>query len=519
MNDVILTGFMGTGKSTIGKLLAARLDTEFIDTDAEIERRAGRSVSWLFAERGEAAFRRLEREVLSGLGNEGGRIIAVGGGALLEEANRQLVRGATIVCLVAEPTVLMDRISASEERPLLRGEHDVYELLERREPVYGRYPQVDTTGAAPDEVADRVAQVAGLPVSTISMPGKTPSTILLETGLLDRAGHVLRDHGVEGRVLVVTDETLDTLGWKSVVMDSLRGAGFDASVSVLPPGEDQKTLSTLEDLIEDCLDAGIERSDSIVGLGGGVVGDIAGLLAATYMRGIRLVLLPTTLLAQVDASIGGKTAVDVGSVKNVAGAFHPAEIVGIDPLALPTLPPPLVSDGVAEIVKIGMMRSVHLISSLDALGHAGDLVERPDVIWMAARLKADVVRADPTEQGIRALLNFGHTVGHGLEAAAGYRQSHGRCVAAGMAAETASTDGIAAAVSARLTSLLDCFSLPASLPGIDPTSALSAALRDKKRRNGKVRVAIPLDVGRGSVVAWDEARLRHAVSLATGMEA
>lgn len=515
MRDVVLTGFMGSGKSTVARILGERLQRDVIDTDLLIEQRAGLPISRIFSEQGERAFRRLEREVLQNAGTGSGRIIATGGGSLLTEASRDLVRGSSVVCLTASPDVIEERLMGSHARPLLDG-GNVQELLAARQSAYALFPQVDTTAREPEEVADDVARIAGLPVASICFPSGNTSTVVMEDGCASHAGEILRDNGVRGRVMLVTDENLDTLGWRSTVIDGLRASGLEVESVVLPAGEDQKSLDVLGDLVSDCLRAGIERSDTVVALGGGVVGDLAGMLAATYMRGIRLIMIPTTLLAQVDASIGGKTAVDADGVKNAAGVFYPAELVLLDPSVLGTLTRPLLSDGLAEVVKIGMMRSKNLVEHLEQLGDVAVVTERPDVLWAAARLKCDIVRQDPIERSVRGLLNFGHTVGHALEAASGYRISHGRCVASGMAAETRVSCGECSPVTKRLIELLHRFGLPVRVHGVNLEVALSAALHDKKRLDGRIRVAVPVTVGHGHIETWTEDGLRRGIESVAG---
>jgi 3-dehydroquinate synthase len=519
MNNLVLTGFMGTGKTTTGRILAKRLGVAFVDTDDEIERRAGMSVSRIFDTAGETAFRELEREVLRETLSGRGQVIATGGGTLVPESNRALARTAAIMCLTADPEAIRTRLKGAADRPLLRTPEALYRLLAEREAVYSQFAQVDTTDLEPEETADEVARRAGLPLSTLRFEHSDQSTIMCEEAAIDRLGELLVENGISGRVLLVTDENLETLGWKARMADALRGSGFDVTTTVLPAGEEQKTLETLEDLLGDCITAGLDRGSTVIGLGGGVVGDLSGMLAATYMRGTRLVLVPTTLLAQVDASIGGKTGVDAHGVKNLAGAFHPASLVVIDPDVLSTLPRPLLSDGMAEIVKIALMRSPRLTERLCALDDVEDVLGHPDITWAAARLKTDIVAIDPFERGERALLNYGHTAGHGIEAASRYGTPHGRCVAAGMVGETAvavESGEASSEVERTLRELLDRFDLPRSVPGVQTAGAMAAARTDKKRLDGAVRVAFPKAIGRGVVTTWNEAQLQRAIETAAG---
>lgn len=519
MSDLVLTGFMGTGKTTVGKILADRLHLEFVDTDAEIERRADVTIKEIFANQGEEVFRDLEHEVLRQLGTGGKRVIATGGGALLSDRNRSLLSGSQVMALVASPGVIEERIGGSNARPLLTDGRDLRRLLRQRSDQYERFPQVMTDGLSPEEVADEVARQAALPIARICFPGDTMSTVVLREDALSDLGALMQELSMTGRVHIITDENVESVGWKALVADSLRAKGFGVSASVLPPGEKWKSLETVDDLLADCVEAGLERSDTVLGLGGGVVGDVAGLVAALYMRGVRLVLAPTTLLAQIDAAIGGKTGVDAHGVKNLAGTFYPAELVVLDPGALSTLPAELLSDGLAEAVKIAVMRSKRLLRVLEELAGPEEVRSLPEVVWWAARLKTDVVRIDPREKGIRALLNFGHTVGHGLEAAADYSVRHGRCISAGMLAEAtvaADCGETESSLPSRIAAILGGLNLPLSLPGVNPEAAVAAALHDKKRQNGTIRVAVPRRTGEGQVVTWEARQLREGILIGAG---
>ncbi len=506
MRTLILTGFMGTGKTTVGRILARRYGMEFVDTDDEVERLSDCSVAELFARHGEAAFRELETQVLRGALEGSGKIIATGGGTLVSPHNRLLLEvDHTVVCLTCDPNTIGGRIGDARERPLFdaRHPHSVKTLWAERESVYSLYPQVDTTDQSPLDVADSVGNMSSLAhAASFTIREPQSSTVLFEEGLVVRVGEVMAAEGMNGQAFILTDSRVAGLVTFTAVRSSLQAAGFVVSTHVIPEGEEHKTLETMDDIYAAAMQSGLDRSAVVIGLGGGVVGDMAGMLAATYLRGLHLVLVPTTLLAQVDAAIGGKVGVDFHAAKNMIGAFKPAQLVLIDPRALGTLPLSILADGVVEIIKIAFMRSRHLVSLLDEVD-PDRILDHPHVIRYAACQKVAVVQRDPLEHGERMLLNFGHTIGHGLEAASGYRLSHARAVSIGMEAETrmAVSQGWCTELTLQtLVKLLRKFSLPSESDHIDPDEILHFVGQDKKRRAGKIRLAIPRDIGDGVVI-------------------
>ncbi len=287
-----------------------------------------------------------------------------------------------------------------------------------------------------------------------------------------------------GRVMVVTDENLDRLYPLELPPDIPR--------IVIPPGETSKTPSQLVDVLRLMLKGGLDRAATVIAFGGGVVGDLAGFAAATFMRGIAWVNVPTTLLAMVDASIGGKTGVDVDGVKNLAGAFHPPVAVVADPMVLRTLPPKERATGMAETIKQAIIGSRALFEHVES----GSFDDATD-IGVAAHVKIEIVQRDPFERGERAVLNLGHTVGHGVETASEFRLTHGQAVAVGLVAETriAERIGLAAhGLARRIEATLSAFGLPTRVSL--PTAAVRKAMdADKKRAEGRLRFALPRDIG------------------------
>lgn len=504
MRDVVLTGFMGVGKSTVGRIIADRYGLPFVDTDEEIARLAGASIPVLFETMGESGFRRLEFEALAGLMSGEGRVIATGGGALVNPENLALLGSARpVLCLTCPVEELGRRLNDRAGRPLLTDTWPA--LLESRRDAYADFEQVDTGERTPVEVADDIASRLQLDeLGDLEFQPHESSVIHFGRGLATRPAAWYAFESAAATALLVTDSRVASLGIADRVAEALRGLGVPVHCVTLPEGEATKSLQSLERLYGECLAAGLDRQGLVVGVGGGMIGDLAGMLAATFMRGVQLALVPTTLLAQVDASIGGKVGVDACGTKNLAGAFHPAGHVVIDPDFLATLPRERLADGLAEVVKIAMMRSRPLLDRLEALEQPEDILRYPEVVRRAAAEKIAVVASDPFEKGERALLNFGHTVGHGIEAASGYRVSHGQAVAAGMIAEAGIGEGIgetSAGIRAQLVSLAERFHLPISIPEVDASAAFDAMLSDKKRRGGVLHMAVPRVKGAGALIA------------------
>jgi 3-dehydroquinate synthase len=335
--------------------------------------------------------------------------------------------------------------------------------------------------------------------------------IRIQPGLIAQAGALLAPVLTGRRLLVVTDRTVGPL-YGRVLASSLQKAGFDGSAVELPPGEGAKSLKCAEFLYDRCLEAGLDRACGLVAVGGGVIGDLTGFVAATFMRGIDFVQAPTTLLAMVDASVGGKTAVDHPRAKNAIGAFHQPRAVLIDPLTLKTLPPRELKAGLAEVIKHGVIADAELFAYCEAHAEeflACDAGALGHVIEVSCRLKARIVGEDERERddGPRALLNFGHTFAHAIEACTGYQTyRHGEAVALGMvlAAELSAARGLLKPeAAARIRTLLQRVGLPTTLRPGDPDAASlqAATLRDKKARAGRVRFVLATALGRAAAFA------------------
>ena len=331
--------------------------------------------------------------------------------------------------------------------------------------------------------------------------GAQSYTIIVERGALRRVAEHLRELRVGRRVALVSSPEIIRLHGKPVA-DHLREGGFEVAIVEVPDGEAAKRLAVAERCWDALLEAGLDRTSTVIALGGGAVGDVAGFTAATYMRGVNFVQLPTTILAQVDASSGGKTAIDHPQAKNLIGAFHQPRLVIVDPQTIDTLPERDFRSGLAEVVKHGVVLDAAYFALLEreaAAILARDPAIIEEVIGGSCRLKASVVERDALEADLRAVLNYGHTLGHALEAASGYgRWTHGEAVAIGMVGEArlARRRGLASEETvARQVRLLEKLGLPVHAPDTDIDAVLAAITRDKKSKDGRVPFVLAPEIG------------------------
>ncbi|MCX7912687.1 MAG: 3-dehydroquinate synthase, partial [Dehalococcoidales bacterium] len=319
-------------------------------------------------------------------------------------------------------------------------------------------------------------------------------------GLLRKTGHWLKERGFSAKAVIITDSTVRPL-YGETVFRSLEESGFTAATFEVPAGEGSKTLASAAALYDRLVEFGAERTTPVLALGGGVIGDLAGFTAATYMRGLPLVQLPTTLLAMVDASIGGKTAVDHGKLKNIIGVFHQPAMVIADTLTLKTLPRDEVINGLAEVIKSALIRSRRLFEFLESntgqiTGLEGAALE--SVIGASARIKAEIVARDEREENLRALLNYGHTVGHAIEAASDFAIRHGQAVAIGMVAEAEIAHRLGSLRTdelERLKNLIRSYGLPVRIPELDADAVMNAMQHDKKVKAAKLRIVLLRTIG------------------------
>lgn len=500
---LFLYGPPASGKSSLGRLLARRLGATFYDADALIEAGAAQPIPDIFSEEGEAGFRRRERETIATLLAGPPGVVALGGGALLDAENRAAVEAAGPVLRLSAPfEEILRRLNASAGgRPLLDGDTQarLRALLDERAPHYASFPlQLDTIPGGDTPALDETAWQAQTLLGRFRVDGMgEPYDVRILDGGLESLGAVLQAHRLHGPVALVSDGHVAALHLPAAEA-ALKTAGYDVHTLVLPPGEEQKTIFAVQRLWEGFAAARLERGSTVVALGGGVVGDLAGFAAATFLRGVPWVVVPSSLLAMVDAGLGGKTGADLPQGKNLIGAFYPPAFVLADPRLLRTLPEAELRNGLAEVVKHGVLADERLFG-LCSLGWPAVLDHMDEIVRRAMAVKIRVIVSDPYERGRRATLNLGHTLGHALEIASDFRLKHGEAVAIGMvhAARLAERRGLAQpGLARRIESTLDGLGLPVAVPGgLERERILAAAGLDKKRAGGKARLVLPLRIG------------------------
>ncbi|MBU1276276.1 MAG: 3-dehydroquinate synthase [Proteobacteria bacterium] len=498
--NIYLTGFMGAGKSTVGRLLAQALGRRLVSLDQRIVRRLRQPVTEAFARRGEEVFRQVESEELARVAGEKGLVVDLGGGAAVSEHNRELMHASGgIVHLAAGLDTCRKRLGPHEvsTRPLWRDKKAVERLFKARQEAYadcGLRVEVDQLDAG--QAAQAVAAgLLGVEEFTLEMEGK-PCLVHSSWG----AQAALAEATEGRRVVLLTDRKVAALHGARY-----REALGDHLLITLPPGENSKSLKTAEKVYQQMLAARIERGDMLLALGGGVMTDLGAFVAATYKRGMDFLLASTTLLGCVDAAVGGKAAVNLGPAKNQVGCFTQPRMVLLDLQALATLPKSQRVEGLAEAYKTGLVADPELArlcqQDMD-LFLKGEVLGLAQVVRRSVRAKAEVVGQDFREGGRRAILNFGHTYGHALEGWHRYRLGHGQAVGGGMLVATALSAGRGMLTQEQAESIYRTVKplLPADLAWAPAEEAWEIMLDDKKNIKGKVRFVLLKEVGQPVVV-------------------
>lgn len=550
---IVLVGLMGCGKTSVGRRLASRLGITFVDADDEIEKAADQTIPEIFAEHGEPYFRDGERRVIARLLTDGQKVLATGGGAYMNEETRaNVARQGLSVWLRAELPILMKRVMKRDNRPLLKTENPeatMQRLMAIRYPVYAGADITVVSREVPHEtiVSEIIEGIAGFLGIDTSAPmpaamteareprdamstdtvisteipeprrvrvklGERSYDVLIGPGLVGAAGRLIGEKFGSARCGIVTDANVAQRHLPALEA-SLSAVGKHAGSVVLKPGEATKCFTELALLSERLLQMGLERGDLVVALGGGVIGDLAGFSASILRRGIRFIQIPTSLLAQVDSSVGGKTGINTPQGKNLIGAFHQPSLVLADTAVLETLPPREFRAGYAEIAKYGLLGDASFFCWLEA--NAKEVFARQpgpltDAIEIAVNGKARIVERDETETGDRALLNLGHTFGHALESWTGFsdRLLHGEGVSIGLCLALRLSEQLGhcpPGTAGRAEKHLAGVELPTRLSQIpgqskpDPAELVRLMGQDKKVRDGKLAFILVREIGHAFV--------------------
>ena len=527
MQNVFLVGLMGAGKTTIGRILARKLGLRFVDSDHEIEARTGASIPWIFEIEGEPSFRRREAEVIRELTGQQDLVLATGGGAVLDPDNRAHLKArGMVIYLRTTVNSILQRTAHDKNRPLLQTadpRKKLEELMAVRDPLYMEIADIVIDTGRPNVQSmvltilnqlEKLACEAAPNCSTRAQPSMNEeSTILLNVDLGERSYPIsigpsllndpslLARHVNGGKVAIVTNTTVAPL-YLERVESALRAAGKQVMSVILPDGEEFKNWSSLMQIFDALLANKCDRKTTLVALGGGVIGDLTGYAAASYMRGIGFVQVPTTLLAQVDSSVGGKTGINHPLGKNMIGAFYQPRAVIADTSTLETLPARELSAGLAEVIKHGAIIDAAFFDWIEA--NMAKLMARDKgalayAIARSCEIKADVVRQDEREGGLRAILNFGHTFGHAIEAGLGYGHwLHGEAVGCGMvmAADLSCRMGyIDQAAVERVRKLVAAAGLPVKAPDLGVERWLELMEVDKKNEGGAIKFILLKPLG------------------------
>ncbi len=557
--NIFLVGLMGSGKTTVGRALAKWLDMQFIDSDQEIESRTGASISWIFEIEGEESFRKREAEAIRDLTAQKGIVLATGGGTVINPENRRYLKErGTVVYLRASVNNILQRTMHDRTRPLLQTEDPrkkIEELSIQREPFYREVADIviDTGWQNIHAMVQSiVAKIGGKHKNNkkndrldlrrrgrkknqeekkeVMMKRKSKS-MQLEVDLGERSYPIEIGQGlindsqlikrlIKGnRVAVVTNTVVAPL-YLETMEQTLRAAGKDVIPIVLPDGEQEKNWSTLMKVFDALLENKCDRKTTLLALGGGVIGDLTGYAAASFMRGVPFIQVPTTLLAEVDSSVGGKTGINHPLGKNMIGAFYQPEAVIADTETLNTLPDRELSAGMAEIIKHGAILDPEYFAWLEE--DIEKLIERDSqalarAIYRSCEIKADVVRQDEKESsGLRAILNFGHTFGHAIEAGLGFGTwLHGEAVGCGMvmAADLSCRMGFLDTASKdRIQKLVAAAGLPTVAPDLGEDQWIELMRVDKKNAGGEIQFVLLKELGTAFVTTVPEDKLRETLN-------
>ena len=508
---IVLAGFMGSGKTSVGQTLAKRLKYSFVDTDNLVEGLSGKTITRIFAEEGEEMFRRWESMAIDKALAEPKAVIAVGGGAVCFRDNLdKLKKNSRLVLLKAQIPTLLKRLEGDASRPLLEGDREakLRELWAKRSPFYDKIAlQIPTDGINPKAVAEEILKVLPLEAAALRVElGEHSYPLYFQKDGLNYLNLLLQRHCPAEKLVLVTNEVVNRLYGKAAIRELKRA--HEVKLLVLPDGERHKNPKTVAKVYATLVEFKVDRKTPILAMGGGVIGDLVGFAAASFLRGVPFVQIPTTLLAQVDSSIGGKTGVDLPEGKNLVGAFYQPRFVLIDEKFLHTLKPRELLCGLSEVIKYAAIFDAKLFRTLEKAMPAlvkGKGAGLEAIVRRCCELKGWVVERDERETlGLRAKLNFGHTLGHAIESLTHYKKyTHGEAIAMGMVFAgglSVKRAGLPARDFARLKDLIEAAGLPLEMPKFSLAAYRKALIQDKKRVSSKLHFVYLNKIGKSAVI-------------------
>jgi len=543
--NIFITGFSGTGKTSIGQIVSKKCGWDFIDTDNEIVNSTGLSIPEIFKTKGESYFRKKETEILKKISTREFQIISTGGGILTNLTNFKIIQSSgKVICLEARPETIKKRltktktetsISNNQLRPLLSKKtlRQITELKKNRQHLYVLSNwTIHTDDLTKNQIASEIQLLINKFTLQVNIKNQNKNTIYVSTDSYTYTAHIGSDildkiaieyitqQFNQAKIFIITDRNTVPIARKLQL--PLEASKIETNLFILKPGEQYKNIDTVNQIYQCLANNQAQRNDFILGIGGGVVGDITGFVAATFNRGLKYGLIPTTLLAMVDSSIGGKTGFNLKAGKNLVGSFYQPSLVISDISILKSLPENQLASGWAEAIKYGLILDKDLFSIFQNNVTKIQSLEKSivsKIIYRCIQLKSSIVAADEKETSDqRIILNYGHTVGHAIEASTNYQgYLHGEAISIGMtvAANISAAIGLLdTAIVKKQTLLLEAFNLPTKAVHLELDALYSNMIRDKKIVNGKIRWVLLQDIGKTQICdTVDENVVKQAIQL------
>lgn len=514
--NIILIGFMGSGKDSVGIEISKKTDLSFISMDDYIVLKEKRTINNIFEESGEEYFRKIEKEALKRIKNIRNIVVATGGGVVKDEENRKtLSKMGNVIYLYTSLDAVKQRLDKDKTRPLIKEKDNIIKIYnERMEKGFYEFAhkKIDTSAYTPTEVAEKILKTLQTEPKVEEKTFKKYKLkaeskeypIYIGCNIFNGKNLNLNLQLKSDKVAIISNPVVGAIYIKEIEGLFL-DKGIKPYVCIIPDGEKFKNFDTIQKIFDMLLKENMDRSSSIIALGGGVIGDMGGFIASTLKRGIPLIHIPTTLIAQVDSSIGGKTGFDHPLGKNMIGTFYQPEMVLIDISKLLTLPDKEFRNGLSEVIKYGITKDAGLFDILEKkqkeiINRDTELLEQ--IVSKCVQIKKEVVEEDEKEKkGIREVLNYGHTIGHIIETLTNYSEySHGEAVAMGMVEEAklAQKEGFLSEENfKRIENLIKKYKLPYSIPeNIEKGDMKNCVSQDKKVKKGKIRLPVPTEIGK-----------------------